>query len=161
MFSNTIATLVKVRSGPTNYFLTIIKEVISSAGAFQSPQLLIVSGIRPAQTLSQHNISLMADRPGVGQDMWDHIDIEVTWKIDIVGFNTLANLTYAAQQTQLFHNERSSIYGNYRADYIGWEKLPKPYHSNLSSTAAMELANFPADWPEIQYEIASVYNSGI
>jgi choline dehydrogenase len=141
--------------------LTIIKEVISSAGAFQSPQLLIVSGIRPAQTLSQHNISLMADRPGVGQDMWDHIDIEVTWKIDIVGFNTLANLTYAEQQTQLFHNERSSIYGNYRADYIGWEKLPKPYHSNLSSTAAMELANFPADWPEIQYEIASVYNSGI
>jgi choline dehydrogenase len=93
--------------------------------------------------------------------MWDHIDIEVTWKIDIVGFNTLANLTYAEQQTQLFHNERSSIYGNYRADYIGWEKLPKPYHSNLSSTAAMELANFPADWPEIQYEIASVYNSGI
>lgn len=58
----------------------------------------MVSGIGPAETLAKHNISLIADRPGVGQDMWDHIDIEVTWKVGVDGFNTLANLTYDAQQ---------------------------------------------------------------
>jgi choline dehydrogenase-like flavoprotein len=117
--SNKTATLVKVRSGQADYFLTARKEIISSAGAFQFPQLLIVSGIGPSQTLAQHNISLVADRPGVGQDMWDPIDIEVTWKVGVVGSNALANLTYATEQAQLFHDERSSTYGNYGADYIG------------------------------------------
>jgi choline dehydrogenase len=122
----------------------------------------MVSGIGPAPTLMQHNISLVADRPGVGQNMWDHIDIEATWKVGVVSFNSPANLTYAAQQAQLFQNEpASSMYGNYGGDYIGWEKLPVPYRSNLSSTALSELATFGADWPEIEYEIASVYTSGI
>lgn len=46
------------------------KEVILSAGVFQSPQLLLVSGIGPKATLDQHNIPVIADRPGVGQNMW-------------------------------------------------------------------------------------------
>lgn len=94
--------------------------------------------------------------------MWDHIDIEVNWKVGVNGLNTLANTSYANEQAQLFQNEpASSIYGNYGADYIGWEKLPEPYRSNLSSTTISELATFPADWPEVEYEIASVYLSGI
>ncbi|KUJ10443.1 alcohol oxidase [Mollisia scopiformis] len=159
---NKTAAGVKVRTGTTDYVLSARKEVISSAGAFQSPQLLMVSGIGPADILAQHNITVLADRPGVGQNMWDHIDIEVTYKVGVDGFNTLANLTYAAQQADLFHSEpASSIYGNYGADFIGWEKLPGPYRSNLSSSAVNELAEFPADWPEIEYEIASVVMSGI
>lgn len=38
-------------------------------------------------------------------------------------------------------------------DYIGWEKLPEPYRSSLSSQARSDLSRFPADWPEIEYEI--------
>jgi len=53
------------------------------------------------------------------------------------------------------------MYGSYGADYIGWEKLPEPYRSNLSSAAVSELTAFPTDWPEIEYEIASVYMSGV
>jgi choline dehydrogenase len=53
------------------------------------------------------------------------------------------------------------MYGSYGADYIGWEKLPEPYRSNLSSAAVSELAAFPDDWPEIEYQIASVYMSGV
>jgi choline dehydrogenase-like flavoprotein len=49
------------------------KEVIVSAGAFQSPQLLMVSGIGPAKTLQSHGIPVIADRPGVGQNLTDHI----------------------------------------------------------------------------------------
>lgn len=162
MFSdNKTATGAKVKTGPAEYFLTARKEVISSAGAFQSPQLLMVSGIGPVETLAQHNISVIADRPGVGQNMWDHIDIEVTWKVGVDGFNTLANATYDAQQKQLYHDEGASFYGNYGADYIGWEKLPEPYRSSLSNSSITELAQFSVDWPEIEYEIASIYRSGI
>jgi choline dehydrogenase len=163
MFSrNKTATAVKVKTGPTEYFLRANKEIISSAGAFQSPQLLMVSGIGPAKTLKQHNITVIADRPGVGQDMWDHVDIEVTYKVGVIGSNTLNNLTYAAQQKAAFQaRPANSIYGNYGADFIGWEKLPEPYRSNLSTSARNDLAKFPADWPEIEYEIASIIQSGI
>lgn len=48
------------------FVLNATKEVILSAGAFQSPQLLMVSGIGPRDQLQAHNISVVADRPGVG-----------------------------------------------------------------------------------------------
>ncbi|PVH74669.1 GMC oxidoreductase, partial [Cadophora sp. DSE1049] len=162
---NKTATAAEVRTGLANYVLTARKEVILSAGAFQSPQLLMISGIGPPDVLAQHNISVIANRPVVGQSMWDHIDIEVTWKVGVVGFNTLTNATYAAEQAQLFQGSEnkpaSSMYGKYGADYIGWEKLPEPYRSNLSSAARAELAVFSEDWPEIEYEIASVIQPGI
>jgi choline dehydrogenase len=41
--------------------------VIVSAGAFQSPQLLMVSGIGPRDQLEAHDITVLADRPGVGK----------------------------------------------------------------------------------------------
>jgi choline dehydrogenase-like flavoprotein len=49
------------------------REVIVSAGAFQSPQILMVSGIGPAATLKQYGIDVISDLPGVGQNMIDHI----------------------------------------------------------------------------------------
>jgi len=53
--------------GNTNTFvLNATKEVILSAGAFQSPQLMMVSGIGPREQLEAHGIPVLADRPGVG-----------------------------------------------------------------------------------------------
>lgn len=63
------ATGVIVSTGGTQYTLSANKEVILSAGAFQSPQLLMVSGVGPAASLSKHNIPIIANRPGVGQNM--------------------------------------------------------------------------------------------
>jgi choline dehydrogenase len=48
------------------------KEIILSAGAFQSPQLLLLSGIGPAAHLSTHNIPCKIDSPHVGQNLLDH-----------------------------------------------------------------------------------------
>jgi choline dehydrogenase len=49
--------------------VTARKEVVLSAGAFQSPQLLLVSGIGPKDTLDRHGIPLLVDAQGVGQGM--------------------------------------------------------------------------------------------
>jgi choline dehydrogenase-like flavoprotein len=51
------------------------REVLLSAGALQSPQLLMLSGIGPAATLRQHGIAVVHDAPGVGQNLQDHIDV--------------------------------------------------------------------------------------
>lgn len=157
---NKTATGVLVRSGRLDYVLSARSEIILSAGAFQSPQLLMVSGVGPAATLKKYGIDVVADRPGVGQNMWDHVDIEVTYKVDVVGFNTLRNATYDQLQKEAYQKKPAvSLYGTYGADYIGWEKLPADYRANLTSSARNQLAAFPSDWPEIEYEIASIYMS--
>lgn len=48
------------------------REVILSAGALQSPQLLQLSGVGPAALLRQHGIAVVADMPGVGENLQDH-----------------------------------------------------------------------------------------
>lgn len=60
-------------SGSVTYAIKATKEVIISSGAFRSPQMLMVSGIGHAATLRENKVDVVADRPGVGHDMWDHI----------------------------------------------------------------------------------------
>ena len=50
------------------------REVIVSAGAFQSPQLLLLSGIGPGKDLHRHGIPLVHDSPEVGRNLQDHLD---------------------------------------------------------------------------------------
>ena len=50
------------------------KEVILSAGAFGSPQILLRSGIGPAEEITKHGIEHLVDLPGVGQNLQDHLD---------------------------------------------------------------------------------------
>lgn len=64
------ARAVSVDVAGMQFQLNATKEVILSAGAFQSPQLLMVSGVGPSSTLEKYGIPVVADRPGVGQNMW-------------------------------------------------------------------------------------------
>jgi choline dehydrogenase len=54
-------------------------EVIVSAGAIGSPQLLMLSGVGPADHLHEHNIAVMADSPGVGANLCDHPMVPAMW----------------------------------------------------------------------------------
>lgn len=66
------ATGVEWVQGGQRHLAHAEREVILSAGALQSPQLLQVSGIGPADLLRQHGIAVVADLPGVGENLQDH-----------------------------------------------------------------------------------------
>ncbi len=51
------------------------REVLLCAGALQSPQLLMLSGVGPADRLQQHGIAVRHALPGVGQHLHDHVDV--------------------------------------------------------------------------------------
>jgi choline dehydrogenase-like flavoprotein len=52
-------------------------EVLLSAGSFGSPQLLMLSGIGPAEHLKQHGIAVVHELPGVGENLHDHPDVVI------------------------------------------------------------------------------------
>ncbi|WP_332741718.1 GMC family oxidoreductase [Hydrogenophaga sp.] len=52
-------------------------EVVLSAGAFGSPQLLMLSGVGPAAHLQEHGITPVLDLPGVGANLHDHVDVVI------------------------------------------------------------------------------------
>lgn len=54
--------------------------VVLSAGAFNSPQVLMLSGIGPAIHLREHGIDVLVDRSAVGSDLQDHIDYVSSWE---------------------------------------------------------------------------------
>ncbi len=59
--------------------LTAAREVVLCAGAYNSPQLLMLSGIGPAAHLREHGIEVRADLPGVGANLSDHAATELLW----------------------------------------------------------------------------------
>jgi choline dehydrogenase-like flavoprotein len=62
-------------------------EVILAAGSIGSTQLLLLSGIGPAAQLREHGIDVVADRPGVGANLQDHLQLRLIYKVD--GITTL------------------------------------------------------------------------
>jgi choline dehydrogenase-like flavoprotein len=66
---------VDVRIGGAERALSARREVLLSAGALQSPQLLMLSGVGPGAHLQALGIPVLHDLPGVGRHLHDHIDV--------------------------------------------------------------------------------------
>ena len=79
LFDGKRATGVELGSGGER-FTVEGEEIILSAGAIGSPQILMLSGVGPADHLRGLGISVIADLPGVGQNMRDHPSAWVTWR---------------------------------------------------------------------------------
>ena len=80
VFDGKRAVGVEVTRGGNVETVWAKKEVILSAGAFQSPQLLMLSGVGPKDELERHGIQVVADLPGVGENLQDHPDFVVSYK---------------------------------------------------------------------------------
>ena len=75
LFEGRRATGVEIQEGGARRTLQARREVLLSAGALQSPQLLMLSGIGPGAELQRHGIEVRHDLPGVGQHLHDHVDV--------------------------------------------------------------------------------------
>ncbi len=80
LIENGRAAGVRFRQGREAKSVRARREVIISAGAFQSPQILMLSGIGPAGHLKQLGIDVIIDAPDVGRNLQDHIDYVVLRK---------------------------------------------------------------------------------
>ncbi|MEW4449649.1 GMC family oxidoreductase N-terminal domain-containing protein [Qipengyuania sp. JC766] len=82
LVENGRVTGVVVRKGRRRETLTARRGVILSAGAFNSPQILMLSGIGPAAQLREHGIRVQVDSPSVGQNLQDHVDYVSSWQTE-------------------------------------------------------------------------------
>lgn len=79
VIENGRVTGVAVRFGKKREVIRARGGVVLSAGAFGSPQILMLSGIGPAAHLAEHGIAVALDKPAVGDDLQDHIDFVASW----------------------------------------------------------------------------------
>jgi choline dehydrogenase len=77
LFDATRAIGVEVQRGAGAAERIVAGEVILCGGAFNSPQLLQLSGVGPAAELARHRIPVIADLPGVGANLQDHLEVYV------------------------------------------------------------------------------------
>ncbi|KAJ9660479.1 hypothetical protein H2201_006901 [Coniosporium apollinis] len=141
---------VLVNTGGFEYQISATKEVILSAGVMRSPQLLMVSGIGPRQTLEELGIPVRAERPGVGQNMWDAIIFGPTYPVNVQSHSQLlGSRTFLAQSIEEYNTKRTGPLTNPGQDYFAFEKLVPGTVS--AATEADVAAAFPSDWPTFAY----------
>jgi len=116
----------------------------------------MVSGIGPAATLSKFNIPVIADRPGVGQNMTDHIFASPSYRVNVPTFTRLANniLTILWEFTTNYIPFKRGVLTDPICSYLGWDRV-KP--EQVPAAAAADLASFPPSWPHIEYMSAPGY----
>ena len=63
------------------------REVIVSAGSIATPQILMLSGVGPAEQLRAHGIDIIAESPGVGRNLQEHPVTGMIWNVDVPTLN--------------------------------------------------------------------------
>ncbi|HET8744383.1 MAG TPA: GMC family oxidoreductase N-terminal domain-containing protein, partial [Ramlibacter sp.] len=103
---------VVYRQGGQEKVLRVRREVILSAGALQSPQLLMLSGIGPSEQLRRFGIEVVHDLPGVGRNLHDHLDatqiMDAPHLTDLLGLS-LPGLANAVKGILEWRRHRSGL----------------------------------------------------
>jgi choline dehydrogenase len=144
-------------SGSRIFTLNATNEVVVSAGVFRSPQLLMVSGIGPKETLAANGIEVLSDLPGVGQNLMDHIWTGITHEVNVPTIAYLGDPAYAAAQTAEYNAHRTGMHTNPGGTIISFEKLP---NGTISDSTRQDLDEaFGGDWPDVEYFAIGAYTS--
>ena len=110
MEGKTVTGVTVSRSGKMET-LTAHAEVILAAGAFQSPQLLELSGIGDYDTLSQHGSETIHQLPAVGSNLHDHYISRLSWKLqDLPSLNSKTRGLGLAGELFKFATKRKGRY---------------------------------------------------
>lgn len=80
LFEGRRAVGVEYRQGAALRRARARKEVVLSSGAYNSPQLLQLSGVGPADLLRTHGIDVVLEAPGVGRDLQDHMQVRIVMR---------------------------------------------------------------------------------
>ncbi|CAG9104652.1 unnamed protein product [Plutella xylostella] len=118
------------------------REVILSAGAVASPQLLMLSGVGPRQHLQEVGIDVVQDSPGVGQNLQDHIAVgglvfQIDYPVSLV-MNRLVNINTALRYAITEDGPLTSSVGLEVVSFIN-----------------TKYANSSDDWPDIEFMLTS------
>jgi len=87
LFDGTRARGVEFATGDARHVVRARREVILSAGAINSPQLLELSGVGDAQLLRTHGIAVVRDAPSVGRGLQDHVCVSYFYKSKVRTLN--------------------------------------------------------------------------
>lgn len=88
------------------------REVILSAGAFNTPQLLMLSGVGPRDELERHKIPVRVDLPGVGRNLQDRYEVCVVNEMNFPEWKALAGATFTKTDSRYLEwkNDREGLY---------------------------------------------------
>lgn len=133
-FEGKCATGVDVQIGKKTYHLSARKEVILAAGAFQTPQLLMLSGVGGADHLKSHGIDVVYDAPEVGNNLQDHIDYVVSYKsnsTDSFGFSFMGSIKMAKAAFSYIFKRKGMLTTNFTEAGAFLKTTPDVEHPDI------------------------------
>jgi choline dehydrogenase len=116
-------------------------EVILAAGAIGSPQLMLLSGVGPAAQLQRHGIAVVLERPGVGENLHDHLQVRLIYRLS--GAKTL---------NEMYHSVwgRTGMYLNYALFRRG------PLTMAPAQLGLMMRSDATRDRPNLQFHVQAL-----
>jgi choline dehydrogenase len=110
------------------------REVILSGGAYNSPQLLMLSGIGPADHLASRLVEPFLDRPAVGRNLTDHVNVWVLWRsLDPVSLATAMAPDFIDANVEAFEQQGTG-----------------PLTSNVAQSGGFARTSAELDQPDVQ-----------
>jgi choline dehydrogenase-like flavoprotein len=139
------------------------KEVILSAGSFQTPGLLELSGIGNETMLKNLNIPVIKNLPTVGENLQDHIRIQSSYQLkpEYPSFDALKNATRAAAELALYNDNKVSLY-DYTASgyaYFPWSIVSNETTAKLRALVNSTIPTSPVDKLKMHYFSPALSNS--
>ena len=122
-------------NGHEEFTASAKREVILSAGAFQSPQLLELSGIGRASLLKERGIKPLFDNPNVGENLQDHLLVPLSYEAapGEGTFESLRNATVAAEALELYtKNHTGPLASNTANAYVPFPKILETLHGMMT-----------------------------